>query len=175
MSDNDVFLQIKKWCMEDRVYKLKKDQQGVSWIIELSYPFNHPQPVNVAIINPSDTDFVLIQVSMLMSPQHLDAMVKKGTPALPIFYSRLRFMFLQKDVGFNIDAQKNLWQISEQIHFDGLSKNDLFKAIRHIYNVALLGNMIIDEVLQTTFMPVGKKGGGPGGKEANGTGGTFYQ
>jgi hypothetical protein len=109
-----------------------------------------------------------------MSPQHLDAIQKKGPPALPVFYARLRNMFLQKDVTFNIDPDKKIWLISDQIHFDGLTKNELFKSIRHIHNAALLGNMILDEVIQTTFMPVGKKGGS-GGKEDGKMGGGFYQ
>ena len=84
-------------------------------------------------------------------------------------------MFLTKNVTFNIDRNQHAWIISDQIHFDGLSKNELFKSIRLIHNSMILGNMLIDEVLQATFLPVGKKGGGSGGKEGSGASGGFYQ
>ncbi|MBN2153755.1 MAG: DUF2299 family protein [Candidatus Lokiarchaeota archaeon] len=177
MSDNDdVFLQIKKWCIEDRVFKLKlPGKEGFTWAVELSYPYKHPVPASIVILNPTDTDFIILQINMKMSPQHLEALTKKGPPALPIFYNQMQRMFLQKDVTFNIDRNQHAWIISEQIHFDGLSKNELFKAIRRIHNAMFLGNMIIDEVLQATFLPVGKKGSGSGGKEGSGMGGSFYQ
>ncbi len=177
MSDtDDLFLQVKKWCIEDRVFKLKlPGKEGFTWAIELSYPFKHPTPASIIIINPTNTDFIVLQINMKMSPQHLEALTKKGPVAIPIFYNSLQKMFLQKDVTFNIDRTQHAWIISDQIHFDGLSKNDLFKSIRLIHNAMILGNMLIDEVLQATFMPVGKKGGGPGGKEGSGASGGFYQ
>jgi hypothetical protein len=176
MSDNDdVFLQVKKWCIEDRVFKLKlPEKEGFTWAIECSYPFKHPMPASVIILNPTNTDFIVLQIIMKMSPQHLEALTKKGPPALPIFYNRMQQMFLEKDVTFNIDRNQHTWIISDQIHFDGLSKNELFKAIRHIHNSMILGNMFIDEILQMTFMPVGKKGGASG-KEEGKSGGGFYQ
>nr|MDO8085975.1 DUF2299 family protein [Candidatus Sigynarchaeum springense] len=177
MSDTDeMFIQVKKWCIEDRVFKLKlPGKEGFTWAIEISYPFKHPMPVSIIILNPTDTDFIILQINMAMSPQHLEALTKKGPPALPIFYNRMQMMFLEKDVTFNIDRNQHKWIISDQIHFDGLSKNELFRAIRRIHNAMILGNMIIDEVLQATFLPVGKKGGGPGGKESSGASGGFYQ
>ncbi len=162
MSD-DVFLMVKKWCIEDRVFKLKlPDKEGFSWAIELSYPFNHPAPVAIIALNPTNTDFVLLQITMKMSPQHLDGLKQKGLAAIGTFYFRLQSMFLQKDVTFNIDRNNHTWIVSEQIHFDGLSKHEFFKCIRHIHNATLLGNMIIDEVIQSTFLPVqpSKKGEG---------------
>ncbi|MEX2719335.1 MAG: DUF2299 family protein [Candidatus Sigynarchaeum springense] len=177
MSDtDDIFLQVKKWCIEDRVFKLKlPGKEGFTWGIELSYPFKHPMPVSIIIINPTDTDFIIIQINMKMSPQHLDALMKKSPLALPLFYNKMQAMFLQKDVTFNIDRNQHTWIISDQIHFDGLSKNELFRSIRRIHNAMILGNMIIDEVLQATFLPVGKKGGSIEGKEGSGASGGFYQ
>ena len=174
-DENDVFLQVKKWCIEDRVFKLKlPDKEGFSWAIELSYPFKHPAPVSIIVLNPVDTDFIVLQISMKMSPQHADGLKKKGPAAANIFYYQLQKMFLEKDVTFNIDSNNEMWIVSETIHFDGLTKYELFKTIRRIHNTVLLGNMILDEVINATFVPgpQPKKGGGK--KEGSGTTG-YYQ
>lgn len=174
-NDDDVFLQIKKWTIEDRVFKLKlPDKEGFSWAMELSYPFKHPAPVSIIVLNPADTDFVVLQISMKMSPQHFEGLNKKGPAAANLFYFQLQKMFLEKDVTFNIDSNNQMWIVSEQIHFDGLTKNELFRTIRRIHNAVLLGNMILDEVINATFIPgpSGKKGSGK--KEAGGTG-NIYQ
>jgi hypothetical protein len=176
MSD-DVFLQLKKWCLEDRIFKLKlPEKEAYSWAFEVSYPFNNPMPVAISIMNEKNTDLVSIQLPIKMSPHHQEELKKKGPPAIPFFYNRLQTMFLQRDIAFSIDGNQHLWVIIEQIHFDGLSKHEFFKAIRHVHNTMILSNMILEEVIRTTtFMPVGKKGGGPGGKDAGETSGTFYQ
>jgi hypothetical protein len=176
-DNDDVFLQVKKWCIEDKAFKLKlPGKDGFTWAVELSYPFKHPNPASVIILNPTNTDFLVVQIMMKMSPQHQEALTKKGPPALPVFYNRMQMMFLQKDVTFNIDRNQHTWIISDQIHYDGLSKNELFKAIRHVHNSMIIGNMLIDEILQSTFMPMptpGKKGIG-GKKEPDGTGSNLY-
>ena len=174
-DENDVFLQVKKWTIEDRVFKLKlPDKDEFSWAMELSYPFKHPAPVSIIVLNPTDTDFIVLQISMKMSPQHFDGLTKKGPAAANLFYYQLQKMFLEKELTYNIVSNEQMWFVSDQIHFDGLNKHELFKTIRRIHNAVLLGNMILDEVINATFVPgpQPKKGGGK--KEGSGTTG-FYQ
>lgn len=162
MNADEVFTQVKKWTMKEQIFKLNlpaKDK--VEWAIELSYPFNHPNPVAIVILNPKERDFIAIQIRIRMSPQHFNLMKKKGQAAFNLYYHRLRKVFLEKDVTFNINQVNSEWIASDQIHFDGLTKHEFFKTIRRVHNAIILGNILIDEVLNTTIInaPKGKPQG----------------
>ncbi|MHA1680731.1 MAG: DUF2299 family protein [Promethearchaeota archaeon] len=166
MNSEEVFTQIKKWTMKEQIFKLVLEAKDkISWAIELTYPFNHPNPVAIVILNPKNRDFIGIQIRIRMSPPHFKRMEKKGLGAFNLYYHKLRKVFLEKDVTFNINNVKNEWIASDQIHFDGLTKHEFFKTIRRVHNSIILGNILIDEVLNTTIINAPK--GKPPGKGKN--------
>lgn len=158
MNKTEIFDMVKKWCMKEQVFKMKlPEKDKVEYAIELSYPFNHPNPVSIAVVNPKDRDFLLIQIRIRMSPKHVERMKEKGIPAFNIFYHKLRKIFLEKDVTFRINQARNEWIASDQIHHDGLTQHEFFKTIRRVYNAVILGNITIDEVISMAIIktPVG--------------------
>lgn len=146
--EDDVFLQVKKWAIEDRVFKIKlPDKDGISWAMDLTYPSNHPTPISIIILSPNGSDFISLQVSMKLDPNILSRLKKIGQSAIDDFYYRMQVMFLEKDIAFSVDKNNNTWIIVETIHFDGLTKNELFKTIRRIYNSTVLVNMILSNLV----------------------------
>jgi len=144
-----VFEKLKRWTLEEKIFKLVLPQKkDVEWAFELSYPFKHPAPMNVLILNPSGRDMIIIQIGIKMSPQHLAVMKEKGPVAFQLFYHGLKKLFLQKDVLYRIDQANHTWVASVQIYFDGLTKHNFFSSIQRLYNAIILGNLLIEEIIQ---------------------------
>lgn len=173
MEGDDPYTEIKAWTMDEQLFKVKLPaKDNVDWAMELSYPFNHPAPMNIVVLNPKRKDFIVLQIAIKMSQQHEDGMHKKGPAAFAVFYHRWKVFLLEKDVSYNINQQDNSWIISDLIYYDGLTKHEFFKCIRHLFNAAMYGNILLDEVMQAQFVQ-GKKGGR--GPDALGdTGGNLY-
>ncbi|MFX0101788.1 MAG: DUF2299 family protein [Candidatus Hodarchaeota archaeon] len=170
-SSKEIFDIVKKWSMKEQVFKLKKPgTDKFDWLIELSYPFMHPQPMTMSVVNPKDKDFIMIQLPIKMSPQHQGALEKKGPAAFGLFYHRLQTVFLQKDITFSLNPKIHQWVAMEQIFYDGLTKDAYFKAIRKVHNAIILINMVIDEVIRMPTI----KGGYGGKKDSGGTSGNIY-
>ncbi len=178
MDESSVADEIKAWCMEEQIFKVKLPaKDNVIWAIELSYPFNHPAPVGIVILQPRKKDFIVLQIAMKMSPQHEAMLKQKGPVAFGLFYHRLKMVLLQKDISYNVDANNNQWIMSDIMHMDGITKHEFFKTIRHLYNAAIMGNMLIEEVLNMAILPAGKAPPKlpPGQKGADdSTGGNLY-
>lgn len=172
-NSKEAFNLIKNWSIKEQIYKLKKPgNEKFDWLIELSYPFKHPRPMSISVVNPKDKDFIMIQLPIKMSPQHLAALQKKGPAAMGLFYHRLQTVFLQKDITFSLNPKENAWVAMEQIYYDApLTKDSFFKAIRKVHNAIIHINMVIDEVIR---MPVIKGNYGGGKKEKGGTSGNIY-
>ena len=169
----DKFNEIKKWTMQEQIFKLElPKKENVDWAIELNYPFKHPQPISIVVLNPVNKDFIVLQIAMQMSPQHQQALAKKGNISFAIFYNRLKVELLKKDVSYNINQKAHKWILTDQIYYDGLTKHEFFKTIRKLHNSAILGNMMIDEVVHMAIIPQAKKG--KPGKGPNSTGGGIY-
>jgi len=147
-SEDDVFLQIKKWTMEEKVFKVHLPRQvGISWAIELAYPFNHPTPMPIVILNQTGTDSISLQISMKMGKECF-LLKAKSPAALKNFYFSLQTIFLDRDVAYNTNMDNNTWIIVDTIFFDGLTKNELFKAIRHVHDSACMSNLLLAKAIQ---------------------------
>ncbi|MHA1794103.1 MAG: DUF2299 family protein [Promethearchaeota archaeon] len=169
----ELFSTIKKWTMQDQIFKLKlPDKENTEWAIELTYPFKHPAPMTIYVVQPKKRDFLVVEIPIRMSDVHLNAFNKKGKAAFGVFYYQLRKLFLNKNLSYNINQSTNSWVISEQIYIDGLTKNEFFKTIRKVYNTMMLGNMLIEEILNSKIIgPIGKN---PAGFKGNMAGGNLY-
>ena len=147
-DENDVFLQVKKWCLEANLFKTKlPNKENISWAMELSYPFNHPMPISIIVLNYINADFISMQVSIKMCPEYYEEFVARTSDNVESFYFELQKMLLEKELDFNVNVDIASWNIFDTIYFDGLTKNELFKSFRRIYGSVLLGNMILGKIM----------------------------
>jgi hypothetical protein len=141
---------VKKWLMDEQIFKVKlPNNENVAWAFEGSYPFMHPQPTSIVVLNPKGKDFIVIQIAIKMSPQHEEAFIRKDPDVLNMFYERFKVMLLEKDISYNIDQQANQWILTEQIYYEGLTKDHFFKDVRRVYNSSVLGNLMIEQILNS--------------------------
>jgi hypothetical protein len=144
-SDN-MFPKIKRWCTEDNIFDQKlPPQAGIKWAMQLKYPFNHPAPVPITIVQPAGMDFIIVQLAIKLDPRQVETLNRIA--AMDKFYSRLKRMFLEHEVMYTFDEKNQAWVMVKQIHYDGLSKDRLFETFQRIFNFMVFGGAIYEEVI----------------------------
>jgi hypothetical protein len=141
---------IKNWIVDEGIFREKKfdDNADFHYIIEF------PKDNIMDVVKPKGKDFILIACATQVSPQHLDLM-NNSTPK-----QRSDFL-LDVNMGINqflvdcqlaIDQNTNLLQqyvITYQIFEDGISKNNLFDALKRVFKSKIQCVWIIERTFGT--------------------------
>lgn len=145
---------IRKWLTdsEHSIEELKDENANFS--IEIDYPVG--QQLKQLITQPKKVrDLVLIIHSIVISPEHLTGLHKMKPRARDSLMYELRreFMFKENqfELKFNPDGLLSSIVFTYPIFFDGLSKNNLYKALDTNFRCYLYLSLELSE----------KVGGGP--------------
>ncbi|NVM29131.1 MAG: DUF2299 family protein [Candidatus Helarchaeota archaeon] len=148
MDRKQVEKKIKDWCMDEGIFKIKRPSDPkTDFIIDLTYPFNHPRPMSFVVLVPKERDLLKIICGTKISPPHLQCLKKPEIRQRFLQTFTKNMLFIQ--VIHSIKHEKNVpvfWELSDQIYFDGLNKNEFFKAIRKVYFAAISAILLLNEL-----------------------------
>jgi len=96
----------------------------------------------------NDKDFIIIQIATQISKPHVDALNSLPEEKKILFFVELRKSLLLRNLMYNIDIKNNRYMITDQIFIEDnkISKNDLFKSIKNVFNICLYSNILLSEI-----------------------------
>ncbi|NVM52927.1 MAG: DUF2299 family protein [Candidatus Helarchaeota archaeon] len=148
MGSKEIERKIKEWSTDEGIFKIKRPSDAkTDFIIELMYPFNHPRPMGFVVLVPKERDFLRILCGTKISPPHLQCLKKSEIRQKFLQTFTKNMLFIQ--VIHSIKHEKNVpifWELSDQIYFDGLTKNEFFKSIRKIYFATISAILLLNEL-----------------------------
>lgn len=148
MNTKEIEKSVKEWCTEEGIFKIKRPgDPKTDFVFDLTYPFNHPRPMSFIALVPKQRDFLKIICGTKISPPHLQCLKKPEIRQkfLQIFTKNM--LFLQ--IIHSIKHEKNVpifWELSDEIYFDGLTKNEFFKSTRKIYYSTISAILLLNEL-----------------------------
>ncbi len=147
---------VKDWAIEEGIMGKKiPPKNELEFGFELKFPPGAAFQKVIALICPKDKDFVVFQLAVQMSPEHV-AILKNAPPEKQgKFFSKMRKFFCKQNLLPNIDLQNLRWAINDQVYFDGLTKNVFFGTIRKIFITSLYIDQILAEIILEGKSPPG--------------------
>lgn len=143
---------IKTWCTDEGIFRIKHKGDQLSerneFVFDIDYPYNHPKPVKMQIFVPKGKDYVVILCSTKISPLHVKALKNSMKNVQEFVEKFIEKMYLMQ-VDYNLRRKKthpDAWALSTRIFFDGLSKNEFYKAIRKVHNAHMYSNFILNKI-----------------------------
>lgn len=123
---------IRRWLVESGHTVEELQDENASFSYEIDYPVGHQ--LKQLITQPKKVpDLLLVVQSILISPEHLGGLRKMKQKSRESFIYELRKEFMFKDnqyeLKFNPDGVLTGIVFTNPIFFDGLSKNNLYKAL----------------------------------------------
>jgi len=144
----EVEKKVKEWCTDEGIFKIKRPTDSkAEFIFDLTYPFNHPQPMHFLIVLPKEKDHVKIICGTQISPPHLQCL-KKAEIAQRFFQGFTKTMLILQ-VLHSIKQENNVptfWELSDEIYLDGLTKNEFFKVLRKIFFATISAIILLNEL-----------------------------
>ena len=131
--------------------KLPKNPQ-IDFGYEIGYPPDpsgkNPSTRMMGILKPKDKDFIIIQIATQISKPHVDALNSLSEEKKILFFVELRKSLLLRNLMYNIDIKNYRYMITDQIFIEDnkISKNDLFKSIKNVFNICLYSNILLGEI-----------------------------
>ncbi len=148
MNSKEIEKMVKEWCTAEGIFKIKRPgDANVEFIFDLIYPFEHPHPMNFITLAPKERDYIRIICGTKISPPHLQCLQKVETRQKFLQNFTKAMLFLQ--VLHSIKQEKDIpvfWELSDQIYFDGLNKNEFFKVLRKIYFATISAIILLNEL-----------------------------
>ena len=125
---------IKDWIVDEGIFREKKLEDNA----EFHYIVEFPKDNIMDVVRPKGKDFILIACATQVSPQHLELMNTSSPKERSDFLLDVNMSLNQflVDVQLAVDQSTNLLQqyvITYQIFDDGLSKNNLYDALKRVF------------------------------------------
>ncbi len=160
-NNNEISEQVKRintqildYLLEEGILRKKfpKNPQ-IEFGYEIEYPPNptgrNPNSKILGIIKPKEKDYIIVQIATQISEPHIKALNSLPEDKKLSFFIDLKKALLLRNLMFSIDILKFRYLISDQIFIEKnnvISKNDLFKSIKNVFNIALYANILLGEV-----------------------------
>ena len=138
---------ILSYCSEEGIgYIQIPENNNLEFGINIKFPPHHPKPKGIAIIQPKNKSFIVLQIGIQISDEHLKALENQSPNAKMVFFEMIRRNLLAKDLMFKMEIKHNRFLITEQIYEDGLSMDSFFRNIRRIINASDTCNLILSDI-----------------------------
>lgn len=155
LHSKEIEKKVKDWCTEEGIFKIKRpNDPKADFIFDLTYPFNHPRPMHFLALVPKDRDFIRVICGTKISPPHLQCL-KKAEVRQKFLQTFTKTMLFQQ-VLHSLKHEKNVpvfWELSDQIYFDGLTKNEFFKSLQKIYFATVSSILLLNELCGAGEVP----------------------
>ena len=95
--DNESLEQkIVRYCTEEGILRMKlPENEKVEFGFNVEFPPNHPMAKTMTVLQPKDKSFIIIQIGIKISPQHLSQLEEFKLKRL--FFDMLKRMLLSKN------------------------------------------------------------------------------
>ncbi len=141
---------IKDWIVDEGIFRENKVEDNADFHFIVEFPKDNIMDV----VRPKGKDYVLIACATQVSPQHLDLMntsspKERSNFLLDVNMSLNQFLV---DVQLAVDQSTNLLQqyvITYQIFDDGLSKNNLYDALKRVFKAKIQCVWLIERTFGT--------------------------
>jgi len=173
--DNESLEQkIVRYCTEEGILRMKlPENEKVEFGFNVEFPPNHPMAKTMTVLQPKDKSFIIIQIGIKISPQHLSQLEEFKLKRL--FFDMLKRMLLSKNLIFKLEIEQNRFMISEQIYEDGLNMNAFYRYLREIFNTSLTTNLLLTDIVTRKGMRFTKNmEGTKNSKDGEKSFGNFY-
>jgi len=135
--------------MDEGIFKIKRpSDEKTEFIIDITYPFEHPHPMHFIALVPKERDHLKIVCGTKISPPHLQCLERK-IEILQKFLQQFTKTMLFLQINHSIKQEKNVpvfWELSDNIYFDGLKKNEFFKSLQKIYYATISVILLLNEL-----------------------------
>lgn len=150
----NVDVQILDFLLEEGILRKKLPlRPEIDFGYEIAYPPDprgkNPNTKLMVIIKPKEKDYIIIQIATQISEIHAKALNSLPEEKKFSFFIDLKKALLLRNLMYNIDIQNYRYLISDQIFIEKknkISKNDLFKSIKNVFNIALYANILLGEL-----------------------------
>ena len=145
--DNESLEQkIVRYCTEEGILRRKlPENEKVEFGFNVEFPPNHPLPKTMTVLQPKDKSFIIIQIGIKISPEHLSKLEEFKLKGL--FFDMLKRMLLSKNLIFKLEIEKNRFMLSEQIYEEGLNMDVFYRYLREIFNTSLTTNLLLTDIV----------------------------
>lgn len=145
--DNESLEQkIVRYCTEEGILRTKlPENEKVEFGFNIEFPPNHPMAKMMTVLQPKDKSFIIIQIGIKISEQHLASLEKFKIKRL--FFDMLNRMLLGKNLIFKLEIKQNRFMISEQIYEEGLNMDVFYRNLRGIFNTSLTTNLLLTDIV----------------------------
>ena len=145
--DNESLEQkIVRYCTEEGILRMKlPENEKVEFGFNVEFPPNHPMAKTMTVLQPKNKSFVVIQIGIKISPQHLASLEKFKLKGL--FFDMLKRMLLGKNLIFKLEVVQNRFMLSEQIYEEGLNMDIFYRYLREIFNTSLTTNLLLTDII----------------------------
>ena len=141
---------IKDWIVDEGIFREKKVEDNADFHFIVEFPKDNIMDV----VRPKGKDYILIACATQVSPQHLNLMntsspKERSNFLLDVNMSLNQFLV---DVQLAVDQSTNLLQqyvITYQIFDDGLSKNNLYDALKRVFKAKIQCVWLIERTFGT--------------------------
>lgn len=141
---------IKNWIVDEGIFREKKvdDNADFHFIVEF------PKDNIMDVVKPKGKDFIVFACATQVSPQHLELMNNSSPKTRSDFLLDANMSINQflVDCQLVIDQNTNLLQqyvITYQIFEDGLSKNNVFDALKRVFKAKIQCVWMIEKTFGT--------------------------
>ena len=137
---------IVRYCTEEGILRTKLPaNEKIEFGFNVEYPPSHPMAKTMTVLQPKDKSFVIIQIGIKISPEHLASLEKFKLKRL--FYDMLKRMLLSSNIIFKLEMEQNRFMLSEQIYEEGLNMDVFYRYLRMVFNTSLKTNLMLTDIV----------------------------
>ncbi len=141
---------IKNWIVDEGIFREKKVDNDAEFHFIVEFPNDNIMDV----VKPLGKDFIIVACATQVSPEHLTLMNSSDNATRHDFILDVN-MEVNKflvDCQLAINNENNLLQqfiITDQIFYDGISKNNLFLSLKKVFKSKLQCVWLIEKTFGT--------------------------
>ena len=119
--------------------------------LDFGFMFSFPpgtKDENMNVFKIKNKNFITISLLSKLSNQRIAALNSLKKEKIRLYFTKLRYFFLSKEVYFQIGMKNNRYEIKEQIFVEKdetISRNSFFKLIKKIFYCYYYSIILLDE------------------------------
>jgi len=136
---------IRKWLEEEGIFRMEVPDENANFHYVVNYPEDHV----IDVLQPAGKrDMVLIACATSVSPEHQAGIRDMSMVKRTEFLWDVRFAINRFGVDFQLDHPENVlngYLVTDEIFFDGLTKDRLISTIKKVFRAKLHVMWMIQE------------------------------
>ncbi len=153
---------IREYILEDSTIKDEIYNENVDFIFAIEHPLGNDNAGNpigkpFAIVKPKGKNYLNIKSSIIYGQDFATKLENSEQSVRNLFKKNLKSIFLNYNLLFGFNLQKNLYTIVERVYLDEnrsfISKNEFYQYLRKVLNAHILSTYLLDDFSACTPNP----------------------